>query len=313
MEFDVDSLRPTFRMTVGIPGKSNAFEISRRLGLPEDLIGRARELLTQEAVRFEDVIQNAEYHRAMAQKERRAAEEARVEMEELRKKVFEQRVRLEEQQRILIGRARDEARALVRRIRQEAESVIAELKNFRPESASERDRAIQQARDRLRALEDETAGQPDRPPAPDLPLKPPDDLREGEDVLLVDIGKEAVVLKPPTDRGEVQVQAGAVRLTTRLANLRRLDRRPEKPVESRVFTPRPAVSPELDIRGYDGESGVQAVDRYLDEAFLAGLHEVSIIHGKGTGALRDAVWQFLRRHPAPALTASASMARGTPA
>ena len=117
MEFDVDSLRPTFRLTVGIPGKSNAFEISRRLGMGEAIIERARELLTQEAVRFEDVIENAEYHRAMAEKERQVAEEARLEMEALKKQVQEQRIKLEEQQRTIIGKAKDEARTLVRRAR----------------------------------------------------------------------------------------------------------------------------------------------------------------------------------------------------
>jgi len=299
MEFDVETLRPTFRLTMGIPGKSNAFEISRRLGMDEALIARARELLSKEAVRFEDVIENAEYHRAMAARERQVAEEARLEMEEIKKQVEQQRARLEEQRRAILGKARDEARALVRRARQEAEAAIAQLRTQRPESVPEQERAIQETRDALRALEDETAKRPAAARPSGIPLKPPADLREGETVLLVDIDKQGTVLKPPTERGEVQVQVGVMRLTTRLTNLRRAERAdaPEPAGAGRSFGLRTAVSAELDIRGYDGQSGVQAVDLYLDEAFMAGLSEVSIIHGKGTGALRDAVWQFLRRHP----------------
>jgi DNA mismatch repair protein MutS2 len=299
MEFDVETLRPTFRLTMGIPGKSNAFEISRRLGLDETLIERARQLMSKEAVRFEDVMENAEYHRAMAARERQVAEEARLEMEELKKQVAQQRARLEEQQRAILGKARDEARALVRRARQEAEAAIARLRTLQPESVPERERTIQEARDALRALEDETAERPAAARTGGVPLKPPTDLREGETVLLVDIDKQGTVLKPPNERGEVQVQVGVIRLTTRLSNLRRAERAdaPEPAGTGRSFGLRTTVSAQLDIRGFDGQSGVQAVDLYLDEAFLAGLSEVSIIHGKGTGALRDAVWQFLRRHP----------------
>ena len=301
VEFDVASLAPTYRLSIGIPGKSNAFEISRKLGLEAAVIDRAQEYLSQEQIRFEDVIQNAEYHRQLAEKEREQAELARRESERLKQQVQQERKRLEEQREKILTRAREEAARLIRKSKNEMDAIIGELKAQRDKAgAADRDRTIQQARDRMRGNERELEAAAPRGGEPADQGKPLTKVEVGQTVWVANLEKNGVVLSAATRGGEVQVQVGSMKLNAKLKNLRAAaQEEKKKPViekrESRLAMP--SVGLELDIRGYDAESGVMEMDKYLDSAYMGGLKEVSIIHGKGTGILRDAVQRRLRRHP----------------
>ncbi len=297
VEFDVASLRPTYHLSIGIPGKSNAFEISRKLGLPEALIAQAQEKLDANTIRFEDVIENAEYHRQLAEKEKELAVRARQEMEETRAKADREAKRLEEQRTKILEEAREEAARIVRRAKQETQEITAQLRRLRDDSGqSERDRTIQQNRDRLRELEKETL--PGIAEADPAEGEAPETVKAGDTVYLVHVGQEGTVLGAPNDKGEVGVQVGPMKMTAKLSQLRLIKPSKKKTAEVRreARLRLASVPMELDIRGKDTQEGVAEMELYLDQAVMGGLKEVSVIHGKGTGLLRDAVHQALRKN-----------------
>ena len=296
MEFDVESLRPTYRLTLGIPGKSNAFEISRRLGLQETVIESAREHLSKEIVRFEDVIQSAEKHKEAARRELEEAETLRREIADLHKIADRERERLEKQRDKIIADAKDEARKVVEKARAEAEAAIKEIRQLKLNRGANTEKEIQQARDKIRAAAEEVV----ESARMERLTPPPKDLKPGETVIFLDSQQNATVLTPPDAKGDLTVQAGIIKLSTNVEKLRRAnaaerkaERREERSSKLRIG----GTSRELDIRGHNAEDGMMEVDSYLDEAFLSGLTEVNIIHGKGTGKLRAAIQDHLRYHP----------------
>ena len=298
VEFDVETLRPTYRLSIGVPGKSNAFEISRKLGLPEDLIGDAKELLSHDTIRFEDVIANAEYHRQVAEKERKLTEEAHQETVRLRDEAEKLRREMEEKRETTMRKAKDDAKRVLENARRESETIMSELKRLKKEGAATPEHQVQQLRKRMQdGIESLSEGLS----TPSFRVtEPPRDLRVGDEVEIVHLNTKGVVLNKPDDKGEVQIQAGIMKLKAHLSQLR-LIKEPPKKQAVRVSTKTSAairsVPMELDIRGKATDEALPEVDQYLDEAVLASLGEVSIIHGKGTGVLRANIQQHLRHHP----------------
>ncbi len=295
MEFDVDRLLPTYRLFIGIPGKSNAFEISERLGLAPAVIERARQFLQKRDVAFEDVLSGAEAARreaetaaAEAEADRRAVREAREQLERQRDELAAERAQLRQ-------KAREEARRIVQQTRQEMEDVVAKLRAAGEGAALER--AVQKARDAVRAAQErvqeqaQSAGDGGAPPSA---------VKPGNAVRVLSGVREATVLKPPDARGEVLVQAGAMRMSVKLADLRSVQKKPERPRPAAVR--RTLAEPErsflsLDLRGRMVDEATVEIDRFIDDAELAGVKEITLIHGKGTGALRAGVQAYLRTHP----------------
>ena len=294
VEFDVETLRPTYRLSIGVPGKSNAFEISRRLGLPENLIDAAKKLLSGNAIRFEDVIANAEYHRQVAEKERQLAEEASRETVRLRNEAEQLRKEMEQKRTEQLRKAREDAKHIVDQARRESESVIAELKKMKKNAASG---DVNELRRRLDKESDglaEGLGQP----APENG-EAPETVKAGDKVKILTLGAEGTVLAPPDEKGEVQLQAGMMKFKAPLAQLRLIRQEPEKAkttVKAKTGMMTRTVKSECDVRGMNLEEALDAVSLYLDEAVLAGLNEVYIIHGKGTGILRAGIQQDLRKN-----------------
>lgn len=296
MEFDVDRLCPTYRLFVGIPGKSNAFEIASRLGLHADVITSARTFLKQEDVEFEDVIQNAQAERQRAALEREQAVEMRFELERLKSAVEQEKKRLETEKASLRTKAREEARAIVRDAREEMERTIAQLRNTKGLDARLVDRAVQNARDKARnteaAFTDPIAMQDDAGHAPKA-------VRPGDRVKVLSLSQNATVQKAQNSRGEVQVQAGVIKLNVPLSDLRLIDEviKPSASSGGVHLDPmREVASLSLDLRGKMVDEALMEVDRYIDDAIMHGREEVQIIHGKGTGALRKGIQEHLRRH-----------------
>ena len=295
MQFDVDRLCPTYKLFIGIPGKSNAFEISRRLGLSERVIEEAKKYLKQDDLSFEDIISSAQSRYQLAEEERRMAAEARLELDKLREEVKSERRKLEEERARLRAKAREESKKIIADTRQEMDRLIVEIRNIKGLDQSAADRVIQKSRDGIRKREGELAEPMASAAAEDS--KPPRTVRPGETVRIVTLNQKATVLSAPDVKGEVAVQAGIMKMTVKLADLR-----PEKDETQargagkiRLEMDR-QVGMELDIRGMLVDDAVLVVDRYIDNACMSGLTEISIIHGKGTGALRAGIQEFLKHH-----------------
>ena len=297
MEFDIDRLCPTYRLYIGIPGKSNAFEISSRLGLPNSIIDKAKGFLKGEDVRFEDIISSAQSQHRIAEEERKMAEEARAELEKLRADAERERRKLDEDRNRLQAKAKEDAKRIVADTKREMEKLIVEIRSIKDIDRSAADRVIQAARDTLRATE--TAVNEKEAIKKEDNTKPPKTVRAGDTVNIVTLDQKATVLSAPDSKGEVMVQAGVMKLNVKLKDIRLIEeKKAAAPTSGKVgLGAGKQVGLELDVRGMLVDEANRIVDRYLDDAYNAGLSEVNIIHGKGTGALRAGVQAFLKRHP----------------
>ncbi len=296
VEFDVATLRPTYRLSIGVPGKSNAFEISRKLGLSDALIDDAKKLLSMDTIRFEDVIANAEYHRQVAEKEREIAEQARQETVQLRNEAERLYDEMERKREDATRKAKEDARRIVERAKRDAETVISDLKRMKKTAASP-EHEVNALRKRLEESLDslsEGLSQPRKSLA-----EPPKTLRVGDEVEIIHLGTRGTVLSAPDTKGEVQLQAGIMKLKAHISQLRLIDEKKQKKVSS-VHVETGAATRTLalscDVRGLALDEALTEVDRYLDEAVLAGLNEVTIVHGKGTGILREGISRHLKKH-----------------
>ena len=295
VEFDVATLSPTYRLFIGIPGKSNAFEISKRLGLSERLIRSAQELLSHEAVKFEDIIANAEAHRQAAVRERQMAEEAQEEIQRLRLETQKKYQEIAQEHKNARQKARDEARRILEKAKRESAAVLDELKALKTSDPEAVNRLRRRMRDAEDALAESFPGL-----ERDEALKP-EDLSLGMPLLFGVNQMPATLLSLPDAKNEVQVQAGAVKMRVSLDQLCPAPQQkpPAKKTEVRSSTgaAQRSVKMECDVRGMALDEAILEVDNYLDSAVLAGLHEVFIIHGKGTGTLRSGLRAHLSRHP----------------
>lgn len=293
VEFDVATLSPTYRLSIGVPGKSNAFEISRRLGLSDRLIADAQELLSKETLLFEDVIASAQDQRQAAQREREQAEAAHQESLRLKREVQELHREMAALREGARAKARDEAKRIVEKARRESAAVLEELKNLKAADPN----AVNELRRRMRALGDEFSGGLDSDATGDeLSAQ---DIQINMQVLLAVNNAPATVLSLPDAKDEVQVQAGILKMRVPVNQLRPAPQQRaqmQTVVRANTGAGERSVKMECDVRGMALDEAMAAVDNYLDSATLAGLHEVFIIHGKGTGTLRAGLRTHLKRH-----------------
>lgn len=299
MEFDIDKLCPTYRLFIGIPGKSNAFEISKRLGLDDDVINRAKQFLKGEDVRFEDVISGAESQRRIAEQERKLAEQARAELDALRAEVEKEKKKLEETKKGYQAKAREDARRVVADTKREMERLIVQIRSMKSINQSEADRVIQASRDAVRERENALVEPEEK--VVDMSVAPKS-VNPGDEVRIVSLeNKKATVLKKPDAKGDVMVQAGIMKIAVRLDDLRLLNEPAKKGPQTdaaagKVTLGDKSVGLSIDVRGKLVDEAIIEVDRYLENAAMNGLNEVMIIHGKGTGALRAGIQSYLKTH-----------------
>ncbi len=299
-EFDVESLRPTYRLLIGVPGKSNAFAISRRLGMEARIVDRAGELVSTESTAFEQVVGHLEEDRRKLEAElevaRKAADRARDSIRQAEAKQAE----ATQQARREVEQARQEAAQIVEKTRRQANAMLNEIDELRRQQSKALS-AEQKARLRSGMRELEEAADPvGKTWAAAEDYQPPRELRPGDDVLIFDIDKKAVVLEAPRD-GQALVQAGIIKTRVPVENLRLLEGKkgPQKPKGRQITkdVSRPQADTSLDLRGMSSDEALMEVDAFLDRAARASLTQVTIIHGKGTGVLRGAVQKHLRRCP----------------
>lgn len=307
-EFDVSTLRPTYKLLIGVPGKSNAFAISRRLGLPSAIIDRANDILSDEDVRFEDVITDLEQARASARRDADENERMKKELTDMRKKLEEDRIKLKENKARILEDAHREAKILVMDAKSEANEIIHELEEMKRKGikAGAVDKTASGAREKLRKREESIDEKMRRAAKPKQTfVEPPKNLKPGELVKIIDLDQEATVLKPPDKSGNVRVQAGIIKMDVHVSNLRRTDsdKKQQKALAERYVKSTRAfesktknVSTEVDVRGQYPEEAWANTEKFLDDCYLAGISPVRIVHGKGTGVLKKHIREKLRKH-----------------
>ncbi len=303
-EFNIDNLRPTYKLLIGVPGKSNAFAISKRLGLAEDVIARANEILSDEDIKFEDVITDLEQNRAEAQSEMEYAKRMKRELSDLKQEIEAERKKLKESKARILEDARREAKILIMDAKEEANSIIKDLERMRIEgkSAGINEKA-QKAREKLKKREDSIDRAMKKSGNPRKTFRePPKNLKPGETVRLLDMDQTATVLKSPDNKGMVRIQAGIMKTDVHISNLERVKDNSAKEVAERYVKSSAAyvsktknVSTEIDVRGQTLEEAIMNVEKFIDDCYLAGVSPVTIIHGKGTGILRQGITDMLRR------------------
>ncbi len=305
-EFDLATLKPTYRLITGIPGRSNAFEISLRLGMDESVIARAKELLADDNIRFEDVIVRLEETEQDLRKERSESERARAEALKIREQAEREARELKDRAEAELDRARAQAQRILDAAKKTSNQVFEELNELKKADAKRLELArIEEARKAVRQNLKDTSAQIsdiEEFEVEEENYTLPRPLQIGDKVLLADIGKEAVVKSISGDtvfcamgRLETKTNIKNIRL---LANAAAVEKQKKEKGKAQYTHSVSAVKNEIDVRGNTGDDAWFIIDRYLDDAILAGHETVYVIHGKGTGALRAALWQFFRQDKA---------------
>ena len=298
-EFDVNSLRPTYKLLIGVPGKSNAFAISKRLGLSEYIIQNAAERLTEENVRFEDVISKLEKTRQEAESERMLVEKYKQDAEVLKTELEREKEKIRVTKQKLTENANKEAKKILEQAKREAEDIIGEIKKARKmKSEQDMNRALNEAKTNInKNLKNRDRAQITKPVVNnEIPKK----LMPGNEVELLDIGQRGTVISPPNADGNVMLQVGIMKITSHISNLKLIKKaEPKKQAQKRYASvlKTASVKTEIDLRGFMLEDALFATEKYLDEAYYAGLEKVTVIHGKGTGVLRKGIHDMLRKNP----------------
>ena len=300
-EFDVETLAPTYRLLVGIPGKSNAFAISQRLGLPQEIIQQAAARVSAENVRFEDVLTKLDQQRQEMEKEQRQAAQLRLEMEQAAAKAQEYRDSLQKEKEKNEARAKAEARAILDEARRTADEVFRELGDMRKKAQKEQDwQAVNDQRaglrHRLNEAEDKLGVREKAAPPP--MLRP---AQKGDTVTILKTGTQGTVLSVNKD-GVLQLQAGILRITAKQEEVRVVEGETQTQKAARQYIQRTehklrslGAKAEVDLRGMTTDEAEMTLSQFLDRAIMGNLTQVTVIHGKGTGAVRKAVHTYLKR------------------
>ena len=308
MEFNVETLSPTYKLSIGIPGKSNAFEISKKLGLPEEIIDRASALIERGDIEFEDVISAIEADKKRAEAERDEAIALRVAMEKQKAELERQQKLLEKQKKEIIANAREEARIMVREAKDTAAEVQKELKELaKLDSLGERTKRFDKSRKKLKEKEDKYAERKTiREVNNDNPVSAAD-LKVGDRVKLLTLDQNGEILSLPDEKGNLMIQVGIMKMSANLKDLMLINDGTKK---KKVPQPKSSsgkygsmykekamnISVNCNVQGQNLEDACMNVEKYLDDAYMAGLKEVTVIHGRGEGILKDGIRNMLRRN-----------------
>ncbi|MDH6371364.1 DNA mismatch repair protein MutS2 [Paenibacillus sp. PastF-3] len=298
MEFDVQSLSPTYRLLIGVPGRSNAFAIAERLGLPGAILEHARGEVKEEDLRVEHMIASLEENRLGAEQEHERAESIRREVEELRSRQQQELEKLESQRDKRLEKAEKDASAILEKARKEAEEIISDLRRLAmEEGASVKEHKLIEARRRL----DEAEPSPRKKTANRKPAKAPRTIGPGDEVKVDSLNQKGFVVELSGSK-EAVVQFGIMKMKVSLDDLELLSSKAASvptPLRQATTVKRSRdenIRRELDLRGTNLEEAIMETDRFIDEAFLGNLGQISIIHGKGTGVLRTGIQEYLRKH-----------------
>ena len=309
-EFDVETLKPTYRLLIGIPGKSNAFAISQRLGLPEEIIEAAKQNISAEKTRFEDVLAQLDEARQALEKEKEEVDRLKAEQLESKRNLEQYKQKTYKMMERELQNAQEKANRIVSSAKAESAKLLEELDDLRKQKESEEfSKLVQGAKsvyksniNRLEDIANPVIGRMKEEYVPPRPFK------KGDLVLVVQLNEEGVLLSDPDSSGNVQVQAGIMKTKVPVSDLRLVDKKRRRQIDRMERKNNGGVtktlkdksqrsaSSEIDLRGQTIEEGIMMVDQYIDSCLLMGIKTITIIHGKGTGALRSAIQQHLKNH-----------------
>lgn len=302
-EFSLETLRPTYKLLIGIPGKSNAFAISSRLGLGDNIIEGAKQQIEQHDLRFEDLLADLEKSKRIAQHEKERAQRYSEQAQNLKEKVETQKAKIAKQRDDILQEAREEARNLLSTAKEEADSILKRINKAARQTGKavsladlEADRA--KLRDKLSDVEKNMNKNMFKAPTNRAPEK----VKKGDKVYLETFSQEAIVLTNPDPKGDIQVQAGIMKMKVNTRTVRLLQEK-EDQQKSKAVVKRSqsggskarSISSEIDLRGMMAAEAIEMTDKFIDDAYLCNLPQITIIHGKGTGALRKAIHEYLRK------------------
>ena len=300
-EFDVESLKPTYRLLIGIPGKSNAFAISSKLGIPDYIIEDAKKRLTEQDVSFEDMMTDLETSKRTIEKEREEIAAYKREIEALKMQTRQKQDKLDEQRERILREANEKANAILRDAKDVADETIKNFRKFGKENISAAD--MEKERERLRKkIKDTSAASTIKAQKPKKAYKP-SDFKLGESVKVLSMNLTGTISSKPDSRGNVTVQMGILRSQVNISDLEIIeDVNPYSPKAMKrtskgkiKMNKSLSVSPEINLLGKTVDEAVSELDKYLDDALLSHLNSVRVVHGKGTGALRKGIHEYLRR------------------
>lgn len=300
-EFDVESLRPTYRLLIGIPGKSNAFAISGKLGLPGYIIDDAKKRLSEQDVSFEDLLSDLEASRRTIEKEQAEIAAYKKEAETLKRQAVQKQEKLKEQRDRIIREANEKANAILREAKEVADETIRNFHKFGKENISAAE--MEKERERLRKkIKDTSASASLKTNKPKKTYKP-SDFKLGESVKVLSMNLTGTIGSLPDARGNVTVQMGILRSQVNISDLEIIEevspyapKRMNRTAKSKIKMSKSlSVSPEINLLGKTVDEAVAELDKYLDDALLSHLNSVRVVHGKGTGALRKGIHEYLRR------------------
>ncbi len=302
-EFDVETLSPTYRLLIGIPGKSNAFAISKRLGLREDIIEEAKKHITEDKESFEDVISDLESSRRTIEKEKREISEYKEKIRLQNEAIEKKQSKIENAREEILRKAREEAADILKEAKEVADETIG---LFRQAGENASIRELEQARDRVRNKQKDNTGKlaikTGEKPAKQLTAK---DIRLGEDVKILSMGLKGIISSMPDSKGNITVKCGIMNTKAHISDLVLISDNSVNTGKNRVNKSKPelgkikmsksySISSEINLLGKTVDEAIYELDKYLDDAYLAHVPTVRIVHGKGTGALRAAVQRKLK-------------------
>jgi len=301
MEFDVETLSPTYRLSIGTPGRSSAFEISQKLGLKPVIIKHAKGMLERGDIEFEEVITSIAKDRKIAEEERDEAILLNLEIKKQKEQFEKERAKIEEQKAKIISKAKEEARDMIKEAKEFADEVQRELKELEKyQNTGDRNRKYEEVRKKIRETSDQykeklvTAENPN-------PVRA-DELKIGDRVKVLSLDQKGNVLTLPDDKDELQVQVGLMKIYVSLDNVTMIqDGTGKKDSKTSRYgtlyrSKMQSITTSINVRGSLLDDAVMDVDKYLDDAYIAGLKEVTIIHGRGEGILREGLQLMLKSH-----------------
>lgn len=300
VEFDIETLRPTYRLLIGVAGKSNAFEISRRIGLKDDIIEKAKGNIEEDSLEFENLIKELQEKSILVNKELRDTRVLKDQAEKIKKKYEEKLDKVEKVRDKAYDEAKKEAREIISKAKEEADEILKTMRELEKLGITQGGRArLEEERKKLKDSLDKKEASLNK-----IKEDQGEEITKvilGMDAYLPSLNQNVVIITMPDSKGEVQVEAGIMKINVKLKDLRNISKKVEKAERKKqkreLKLNLSTVESRIDLRGLDAEEACFRVDKYLDEAYIGNLGEVTIVHGKGTGVLRKAINDMLKRHP----------------
>ncbi|MBR6253617.1 MAG: endonuclease MutS2 [Clostridia bacterium] len=299
-EFDIDTLRPTYKLLIGIPGKSNAFAISKKLGLKDDILTRANDFLSDESIKFEDVITTMEYDKRKAEEERELSKKMLKEAQDARNRIKDEEQKIEKRKTEILNKAKQQARDILLDAEDTAKNIIKDLNKMK-NSNKANNKQIEEHRTKLKKNISEMQKDlvaPSKIESKNALKK--ENVVIGMNVLITDLEQEGVICTAPDKNDNVMVQSGIIKLKCHISQLEEIKKKEDKNRtvnQATAFNKSKDLSTEINLIGMTKDEAIPALEKYIDDAYLSNVGSVRIVHGKGAGILKRAVHEFLKNHP----------------